>query len=222
VIPIDVPVNPDAPQAREWILDELSKTEYQAAKPNLLDLIAQQIARWFGDLIAFLTGNVQPGAPGQPPLWILGIAIPVVILLVLAFLVYGLPRLNRRSAVTGALFGEHDERDAAAMRRDAERAAADGDFTTAIAELFRAVARNLAERTLVTTHPGTTAGEFARRSGEVFPDAAPALRTAASDFDAVRYLGATGSREQWDAMVALERRLRTARPAAEPAAPVPA
>lgn len=222
MIPIDVPVDPDAPEAREWILDELSKAPYQAAKPNLLDLIAQQIVNWFGDLIDFLTGGVQPGAPGQPPLWILAIAIPVVILLVLAFLVYGLPRLNRRSTVTGALFGEHDERDAAAMRRDAERAAAAGDFTTAIAELFRALARNLAERTLVTTHPGTTASEFSRRAAAVFPDARPLLVTAAADFDGVRYLGVTGTREQWDAMVAIERRLRTARPASDPAAAVPA
>ena len=39
------------------------------------------------------------------------------------------------------------------MRRAAERAAAAGDYTTAIAELFRALARGLAERTVVTTHP---------------------------------------------------------------------
>ena len=119
--------------------------------------------------------------------------------------------------MTGTLFGDDENRDAATMRRDAERAAAAGDYTTAIAELFRAIARGLAERTLVTTHPGTTASEFARRGGEVFPETAAALEAAADDFDGVRYLDRVGTAAQWDAMVALDRRLRAARPAAVPA-----
>ncbi|CAN5431041.1 DUF4129 domain-containing protein [soil metagenome] len=220
-IPVDIPVDPDAPTARQWVIDELSKQPYQAAKPNLLDLIAQQIWKWFGDFIDFLTSAGQPTGAGPAPLWILAVLIPVLILAVPAFLIYGVPRLNRHSKVTGALFGVDDGRDAAAMRRDAERAATGGDYTTAIAELFRALARGLAERTLVTTHPGTTASEFSRRAATVFPDASDALGIAARDFDAVRYLDRTGTLEQWDAMVALERRLRTARPAIEPAA-VPA
>jgi hypothetical protein len=221
-IPVDVPVDPDAPQARDWVLDELSKQPYQAAKPTLLDQIAQQILRWFGDLIDWLTSNASQGGGGAGSLGFLAILIPVAILVVLAFLIYGVPRLNRRSRVTGALFGEDEQRDAAAMRRDAERAAAAGDFTAAITELFRSLARGLAERTLVTTHPGTTAGEFARRAGTVFPDARDALTTAALDFDRVRYLDQVGTREQWDAMVALEARLRTARPGAAPVMAVPA
>jgi hypothetical protein len=213
LLPFDIPVDPDAPEAQQWVIDELSKPEYQAAKPNALDLIAQQILSWFGDLLDWLNQAGQPGAPGPGPFGFLAILIPVVVLIVMALLIYGIPRLNRRSKVTGALFGEDESRDAAAMRRDAERAAASGDFTTAIAELFRSIARGLAERTLVSTYPGTTAGEFARRAGAVFPDDAADLGTAAGDFDGVRYLGRTGTREQWDAMVGLERRLRTARAA---------
>jgi hypothetical protein len=217
----DIPVDPDAPEARDWILEELAKAPYQAAKPTLLDLVAQQIRTWFGDLIRFLTSTTGGPPAGGPPLGLLAILIPVAILVVLAFLIYGVPRLNRRSTVTGALFGDDESRDAATMRRDAERAAATGDYTTAVAELFRALARGLAERTLVTTHPGTTATEFARRAGAVFPDAADPLLVAARDFDGVRYLDRAGTSEQWDAMVALERRLRTARPASAPAEAVP-
>lgn len=209
----DIPVDPDAPEARDWLLDELSKTPYQAAKPTLIDQIGQQILQWFGDLLAWLSGTGQAGAgAGAAPLW-LALLIPLAIIGVIAFLVYGVPRLNRRSRVTGALFGEDDARDAAAMRRDAERAAAAGDYASAIAELFRALARGLAERTLVTTSPGTTATEFARRAGSVFPASASELTSSAGDFDGVRYLGHPGSREQWDRMVALERSLRSARPA---------
>lgn len=221
LLPFDVPVDPDAPEARDWVLDELSKQPYQAAKPTLLDLIAQQILTWFGDLIDFLTSTGgTPGGAGS--LGFLAILIPVAMLVVLAFLIYGIPRLNRRSRVTGALFGADEDRDAATMRRAAERAAAAGDYTMAITELFRALARGLAERTLVTTHPGTTAGEFARRASAVFPDAREALAGAARDFDAVRYLGRDGTREQWDALAGLERRLRTARPSGQPVSAVPA
>jgi hypothetical protein len=214
-VPFDVPVDPDAPEARDWLADELSKAPYQAAKPTFLDLIAQQILGWFDDLVDWLSGAGGPPGAGGAPLWILAIVIPVAIIAVLAFLVYGLPRLNRRSRVTGALFGEDDDRDAAGMRRAAQAAADAGDLTTAIAELFRALARGLAERTLVTTHPGTTASAFARRAGEVFPVDAGALQDRARDFDAVRYLGHPGSREQWEDLRALESRLRTARPALE-------
>jgi hypothetical protein len=221
LLPFDVPVDPDAPQARDWVLDELSKQPYQAAKPTLLDLIAQQILGWFGDIIDWLTSSGDQSEGGAGSLGFLAILIPVAILVVLAFLIYGVPRLNRRSKVTGALFGDDEQRDAAAMRRAAERAAASGDFTTAVTELFRALARGLAERTLVTTHPGTTAGEFARRASGVFPEAREPLASAALDFDAVRYLDHDGTREQWDAMVALERRLRLARPGVVPTTAVP-
>jgi hypothetical protein len=211
-VPVDVPVDPDAPEARDWLLDELAKQPYQAAKPTLLDQLAQQLLQWFGDLFDWLSGAAAGGgAQSGAPLWLLAILVPVVIIVVLAFVVYGLPRLNRRSSVTGALFGEDDARDAASMRKDAGRAAEAGDYTLAIAELFRAIARGLAERTLVSTFPGTTAGDFARRASAVFAESAAALEAAARDFDGVRYLGVVGTREQWDAMVALESRLRTAR-----------
>jgi hypothetical protein len=210
-LPFDVPVDPDAPEAREWLLDELSKQPYQAAKPTFFDLLAQQIVNWFEDLLDWLGGSTAGGPTVDGPVWLLAVLIPVVVILVLAFLVYGLPRLNRRSSVTGALFGEDDLRDAVSLRRAAERAAADGDYATAIAELFRSIARGLAERTLVSMFPGTTAREFARRAAVAFPHEAEPLATAALDFDGVRYLERPGTVEQWDAMVALERRLRTAR-----------
>lgn len=211
-LPFDVPVDPDAPEARDWLLDELSKQPYQQAKPTFIDLLAQQILNWFQGLLDWLGGATTGGPRTDVPIWLLAIFIPVAVILVLAFLIYGLPRLNRRSSVTGALFGDDDVRDALSLRRAAERAAAAGDYSTAIAELFRSIARGLGERTLVSTFPGTTAREFARRASVAFSAEADPLATAALHFDAVRYLEQTGTVEQWDAMVALERRLRTVRP----------
>lgn len=206
-IQFDVPVDPDAPDARELLIDELSKAPYQAAKPTFFDELVTNFTDWLQSL------TVPTGADAAPNgLLILIFVVLVVAILGVAFLIFGLPRLNRRSQVTGSLFGEDDARDSAAMRRDAERAAASGDYTTAIAELYRALARGLAERTLVDTFPGTTAHDFARRAGEVFPDAVPGLTRSATAFDSVRYLDAAGTAAQWNELVVLERQLRTAKP----------
>ena len=211
-VPIDVPVDPDAPEAQRWLIEELAKSPYQSAKPSPFDQLVKQIADWINSLIDGL-GSVQ--IPGAGNVLNLIILLGVIAVLVVAFLIFGLPRLNRRAAATGELFGEDDVRDAASLRRDAERAAATGDYTTAIEELFRALARALDERTLVTFFPGSTARDVAVRAGAVFPDAADRLLESARGFDGVRYLNATGTVEQWQRLGELERELRTARPARE-------
>lgn len=204
-LPVNVPVDPDAPEARDWLLDELSKDRYQATQPNLFD----QFADWLNRLLDGI--RISGDGAGGPIGLIIVIAV-IAAILVVAFLVYGRPRLNRRSTVTGALFGDDDVRDAADLRLAAERAAASGDYTAAIVELFRSLARGLAEREIVHTYPGTTAREFATRAGRVFVDASGRLGEAAAVFDGVRYLDSAGTVEQWKALVTLERDLRSARP----------
>jgi hypothetical protein len=211
-MPLDVPVDPDPPEATEWLIDELAKPVYQAAQPTLFDRIAKAIGDWLDSL--------QFGTIEGPPALGIGLVVALVaVALVVAFLVFGMPRLNRRSVVTGALFGDDDDRSAARIRQDAEAAARRGDFATAIAEMFRAIARGLAERTIVTTTPGTTARDFAARAGAVFPELGARLVESAVAFDAVRYLGRDGSQQQYRAIAALESDLRAARPSLEPVAP---
>lgn len=217
VLPFDVPVDPDAPDAQEWLIEELTKPEYQAAQPTLFDRISRAIFEWIFDLF---DGGGQ--LEGPPTLMLAILLVLVVGAIVLAILVFGVPRRGKRSAVTGSIFGDEDDRSAARMRQDAERAAADGDYSTAIAELFRSIARGLAEREVLTTFPGTTATDFARRSGRVFPAQAERLVAAAEDFDGVRYLDRVGTPEQYATMAALERDLRNARAALEVDVPVPA
>ncbi|TBN55997.1 DUF4129 domain-containing protein [Glaciihabitans arcticus] len=200
-----VPVDPDRPEAQQWLLDELAKPEYQAARPTWFDLAARAVMDWITSLEVFGVS----GPPGLVLLVVLGIA---VIGLVLAFLIFGVPRLGRRSRVTGSLFGSDDDRDAAAIRRSAESAARSGDYSLAIAEMFRSIARGLAERTVLTTSPGTTAHEFATQAGRAFPAEATALSAASAAFDGVRYLGQDGTAEQYSAVSALEIQLRSVRP----------
>ncbi len=208
VRPLEVPVDPTPPEAQEWIVNELSKPAYQAAQPTLFDRISKAIGDWLASLT---TGDVQ-GPPG------LGLGLIVLLIaaaIVVAILIFGLPRLNRRSAVSGSLFGEDDARDAATMRADAAAAAARGDHTTAVAEQFRAIARGLAERLLVTVTPGTTASGFASRAGDAFPAERGRLTTAAVVFDGVRYLGREGTADEYRDLVALDESLRAAKPRLE-------
>jgi hypothetical protein len=208
--PLTVPVEPDAPEAREWLVGELSKPEYEAARPSWFDLASQAVWDWISSLFE--------GGFGGPPvvtLVILGVLLAVGI--VLAFVLFGPPRLNRRGVAVGAVFGETDVRDAAALRRAAEAAAARGDWALAVEEMFRAIARGLAERAVLTTSPGTTAHALAEQASAAFPAFADRLRAAARIFDEVRYLGAPGTADSYQTVAELERELRAARPAIETA-----
>jgi hypothetical protein len=203
-----IPVDPDADQARDWLENELGKPQYQAARPTWFDLVSQAIGDWLGSLRL-------PSGEGLGGLVPLVIVLIVVALIVVAFIVFGRPRLNRRSQLpVGALFGADDTRSAAELRASAERAAAAGDFTTAIEEAFRAIARQLAERTIVLTAPGTTARDFAHRAGVAFPALGRELAECAVLFDGVRYLDRPGERAGFDRIAALDRRLQSERPVA--------
>jgi len=205
-----VPVDPDAPEAELWLRDELGKPEYLQAQPTLFDRIVQGILDWlFGGPLG------QGPSTGGSALWgNVAIVVIIVVIIVVAFLIFGLPRLNKRSRVTGALFGDDDSRASTAIRRSAESAAKSGDFSFAIAEMYRALARGLAERTVVSTSPGTTAHDFAGRAAIAFPADADDLRTSAIAFDDVRYLDVAGTADRYNQVAALESRLRSAKPAA--------
>ena len=211
----DVPVVPDAPEARDWLLEELSKPEYAAAKPSLFDLLSQQFFEWLQRLF-------QPG--DSVPLDWLPVAILALVVagLVVALLIWGMPRINRRSRPASGLFGDDDRRTSAELRSAAARAASAGDWTLAVLEQFRAVARGLAERTIVLVSPGTTAHDFAGRAATAFPTASDDLRQAADGFDGVRYLGRDGTPDLYERLRALDGRLQKQTPTAhEPHDQVP-
>ena len=214
LVRLDVPVNPDSAEAQRWIIQELSKPEYRAAQPTWFDRASKAFWDWLQSL------KIDGGPGAQGPILIIALIV-VVAALVAAFFIFGAPRLNRRSAGDSALFGDEDVRDAAAMRRSAEEAADRSDWVLAIEEIFRSVARGLAERTLVTVVPGTTARDFAVRAGTVLPSFSERLSAAASAFDDVRYLSREGTEAAYRSAVALESDLRRVRPALSPTAPTP-
>ncbi|WP_375399304.1 DUF4129 domain-containing protein [uncultured Amnibacterium sp.] len=204
--PWSVPLQPDGPDGRRLLVDELAKQPYQAARPTPFDLLAQAVGRFLASLFG------RSGDPASRVLLVVGVLV-VVALLVAALLLYGLPRVNRRSRLAGdALFGAADRRSAAQIRAAAARAAATGDHSLAVVEAFRALARGLEERTLVSLSPGTTAVGFARSAAGPLPTETAALRDAASAFDDVRYAGRPGTEAQWRQITALDERAEATRP----------
>lgn len=201
----DVPVDPTGDEARRWILEELSDPRYQAAQPTWWDLLSQAFWDWLTSLDLSGAGFLQ-----GPLLAI--VVLVIVAAIVAAFLIFGVPRLRRRSSVGGALFGADEDRTSDQLRAAARSAAASGDWALAIEELFRCLARVMSERVLVSTDPGTTATGFARRAGVVFPAFADRLAAGAGVFDRVRYLGGQGTEAEYRELVALEDEARTARP----------
>lgn len=208
---LDVPVDPDDDEARRWLEEELGRGDTPYSEPELPQWL-QDLLAWLRDLLGGV--DVDAPTPGADTGGTVGIIIAVALViaaLVVAFAIFGLPRLRRRSRVTGDLFGEDDDRSSQQIRSAAQQAADAGDFTSAVVEVFRALARDLAERGIVTAFPGTTAREFGRRAAAVFPANAERLDDAARVFDDVRYLGRTGTEEQWMRMSALAAELRAAK-----------
>ncbi len=201
-----IPVDPDAPQAHDWVVQELAKPEYQAAKPTWFDLASKAVQDWLASL--FSTGNGTVNG-----LLLLVVVLLAAGLLAVAFIVFGLPRINRRSRLgDDGLFGAEDTRDAATLRASAERAARAGDWTLAVEERFRAIAQSLDERTIVMLMPGTTANDFAARAGAAVPAERARLADAARTFDGVRYLGRPATAAQYADSVELDTALQAARP----------
>lgn len=211
---LEIPVQPDAPEARQWLREELAKAPYEAAKPTWFDRLSQAILDW----LSSLTFSGDGGGAWVPVV----VTLVVGALVVAALLIFGLPRRARRRRHQAGVFSADDRRTADQLRRAAAVAAAARDWTLATEEAFRALAQGLAERTIVRPSPGTTAHSVAELAAAAFPADATRLREAANLFEGVRYLGAAGTESGYRSVLALDNDLAAARPrsAALPA-PVP-
>ncbi len=199
------PVAPDPDEARRWAEEELSKTAYQEAEPTPIDRFARGVAEFLGSIFS---GRV-PDAAGP---WLAVVAIAVIVVLVIvALVIWGRPRLAARSTTPAPLFGESEARSAVELRADADAAARRDDWDEAIILRVRALARGLAERTIVGTEPGATVHRFADAATRAFPSAASDLDEAARSFDDVRYLRRPGSRSAYEHVRDLDERLERSR-----------
>jgi hypothetical protein len=203
---------PDGDDARRWAEEELANQRYAEAKPTWFDLLARDIGRFIGDL--FSSDNTANAGPSA----LIIVSALIFAALVAVLIIWGRPR--RPSAVRrphGSLLGVDDDRSAAQLRVDADRAAKAGDWDQATILRFRALARGLLERDLIDPAPGATAQAIAREVGGVFPAESAGVRAAAVSFDDVRYLRHPASAESYALLAAADDRLSALRPEAVPA-----
>nr|WP_242061518.1 DUF4129 domain-containing protein [Microbacterium ureisolvens] len=202
------PLTPDGDEARRWAEQELSDPAYDIAQPTPFD----RIARAIGDFIASLFSPDLSGGWGST--FALVAAIVVAVVIVAAFLVWGVPRVTRRAAArTPLLFGEAEGRSAAQLRAAAEERAGVADWEAAVVLRFRALARGCLERGVVDPPPGATVHAFARAAARAFPALAADLEDAATAFDDVRYLRRPGTAELYRLVASVDEAVTSARPA---------
>ena len=197
---------PDGDEARRWAEQELSKGEYEAAKPTWFDRLANDVVQWVIDL--FSSGGTGATAPIATTV----IVIVIVAALVAALLLWGRPRASRTVRRQRDLLGERDDRTAARLRADAAAREKAGEWDAALVLRFRALARDLIERDLIDPAPGATAQGIARSAATPLPAFSDRLHSAATMFDGVRYLGSTAKESDCRSLAELDDRLRAAAP----------
>jgi hypothetical protein len=196
-------LDPSPAEARKWLSDELHRSDYH--NPWL-----ESSLRWIVDQLSKLLDGANKLANGG-----LSLVVTVLVALVtIALLVWVLPRVRREPGVAhpdGAVIG--DPTITAGTYRDlAARALADGRYDAAVLEGFRAIAKDMSDRTLLDDAPGLTAHEVSLELSRPFPDFAGRLAQAANLFDAVRY-GHRGANQDGAAQVLrLDSELVKARP----------
>lgn len=200
------PLTPDGDEARRWAERELADPVYDAAQPTAIDRIARAIGDFFASLL-----STQLGGDWGPWASIVA-AIVIVLVIVAAFLVWGIPRATGRARATAELFGADEQRSAAELRRDATTLAGRSEWDAAIVQRFRALARGLIERGAVDTPPGATVHAFARAAARAFPAHADPLEAAAAAFEDVRYLRRPGTEELYRRIAAVDDQVSAARP----------
>jgi cbb3-type cytochrome oxidase subunit 3 len=171
------PVTPDASTARQWAVDELSKSEYhQHSSASLLS----RLLHWF---LGLFSGDVHGLAPGPAAI---GVVALVLVVVAVAYVVAGPVRRTARARASHVVLTD-DARTSAQLRAAADAAASTGDWDLAVVERFRALVRSLEERALLDEQVGRTADEAARAGAAVLPPCADDLAAAARLFDDVLY-----------------------------------
>lgn len=204
--PFDIPIDPDADTARQWVVDELAKDAYQSSGRSWIERFFAWIASLF-DGLENASGNLGfAGVPGA----VIAIGLGVLLVALIALIVWGPMRSSRRRRDSHVVF-EDDVRDTKTMRSAAAAAAAQGNWTLAVIERFRAMVRDVEDSGWVAVTPGMTAYEFVTEAGRRVPRLASELDWAGDLFDRIRYGHDAVDQRHYDRMVALDHDASAAR-----------
>jgi Domain of unknown function (DUF4129) len=196
-------LDPSPAEARRWLSDELHRSDYH--NPWL-----ESSLRWIVDQLTKLLDGANRLANGG-----LSLVVTVLVALVtIALLVWVLPKVRREPVVShpdGAVIVDPTIT-AGAYRDLAARALADGRYDAAVLEGFRAIAKDMSDRTLLDDAPGLTAHEVSLELSRPFPDFAGRLAQSANLFDAGRYGHRSATKDGAAQVLRLDSELAKARP----------
>ncbi len=194
--PVLAQAAPDAAQARARAREILRERRFRGSG---VPRPFAGILRWIGDRLQPLRDRFDDLAawvPGGRP--VVFLVLSALVLLAAAALARG--SIRRRAAAAGraARARAPTRDDPAALERDADRAAAAGEWETAVRLRFRAGLLRLDARELIEYRPSLTTGELAAAVGS------PTFERVGADFDAIAYGGRpageqdeAASREGW-------------------------
>jgi hypothetical protein len=195
-------------QARELARHELRKPIYHRDEPSVLERVLSRISDWVHSLLDRLPSAHTGGSGG----WTMLVFLLVLLVLVGAAVWWRAGNVRRNAAERGGLL-EDRPTTAEEHRAAAERHAAAGEWSLAIRERLRAIARDLEERAILQPRPGRTADELAAEASDALPGHADDLEAAVRVFDDVWYGGRDGDADGYRRLAELDRRLQSARPA---------
>ncbi|GAA5155238.1 DUF4129 domain-containing protein [Nocardioides marinquilinus] len=202
VLAADPPLDPTPDEARDLLRRELAKPEYYT------DNVVQRLLDWLGRQI---DGTVNGTRDVPAPIWFL---VTVVVLGLAAGIAYlasqARTTARRQKDAAGDVL---DDRAVTAdeLRAAAERALAEGRWSDAVVEAYRALARRQVERGRLDDDPGVTAHEVARLLAREFPPLGSRTAAGADLFDAVMYGERQATRDQATSVLDLDRELAGAR-----------
>lgn len=198
-------LRPGRGEARSWLIHELSKPEYRSGDPSFVERVGATIRELFDRT---LHGANMPFGP------VGAIALGAVVLVIAGIAIWwaGRPRRRMRTRRPASVFDAGTVLTAAEYRRRADAAARAGDPALAVRERFRALARDLEERTILDPQAGRTAHEVGLQAAASLPGAAERLREAARIFDAVAYGDRLATARDDDAVRAADDACRAERP----------
>ncbi len=205
-LPFDL--DPSTDQARQWLSDELARSEYHDTRS-----LFQRAMDWVLERLGDLQGTTGTGGVSLPP---------VVITIVVVLLVAGLGSLLTRARIESRTVAERKTllgdtaQTAEQLRREAETALSEGRFGDAVLAWTRSMARDAERRTLLPDARSMTAHEVGAALGVVFPTHVAAVDQTIDLFDRVAYGRAEATRDDTLAARTTDDTVRTARPVLSP------
>ncbi|NYH91629.1 DUF4129 domain-containing protein [Actinopolymorpha rutila] len=213
-LPGEPPIDIGGADAARAARDELTKGIYHRDEPGLVS----RVLVWARDWLADVFGRIAAVSPGG---WWGLVALAAVVVLAVVVVRWRVGALARTRARTDGTVFAGTVRSAAEYREAARAAAARDDHEAAVRDGFRALVRELEERTFLDERPGRTADEVAREGSVIAPEAAASLRTAAREFDEVCYGGRVATVRAYDEIRAADDAVRRIRRPAGAAGAVP-